>query len=423
MVYIFDECPVVKLFYMKYLFILSLVFCLGCSRKVTIHDIKTYDFPSPVNTESRPIQYQEYKIYHVGTIHATNDFPSGRLNDFTQKDDSTYQATISAENTPINHSPWYAFKLWSETKQKIRIELNYTEHFHRYYPKISKNGENWIPLDSSRFRLVEDSVNALITLELDTDTLWVAAQEIQDYRRVGDWVQEMGKNELVRSSIAGKSPQGRSLYHFKISKGSDKHKPTIIIISRQHPPEVTGYLAMQAFVETIIKEGANNGFLAQYNVMVYPLMNPDGVDLGHYRHNTGGVDLNRDWAYYHQPEIKQVVNHMVNETNKRDNEVVLGLDFHSTWKDVYYTMDDTIESILPDFTSKWLDLIKGKLYIENINEQPSGLGSPVSKGWFYQQFKAESITYEIGDNTPRDFIKVKGEVSARAMMELLMKEL
>ena len=41
-------------------------------------------------------------------------------------------------------------------------------------------------------------------------------------------------------------------------------------------------------------------------VIVYPLMNPDGVDEGHWRHNTGGIDLNRDWAHYNQPETRQV---------------------------------------------------------------------------------------------------------------------
>jgi hypothetical protein len=30
--------------------------------------------------------------------------------------------------------------------------------------------------------------------------------------------------------------------------------------------------------------------------------NPDGVDKGHWRLNDGGVDLNRDWGPFTQPE-------------------------------------------------------------------------------------------------------------------------
>ena len=47
----------------------------------------------------------------------------------------------------------------------------------------------------------------------------------------------------------------------------------------------------------------------------------------------------------------------------------------------------------------------------------------MSKGWFLTQFDAVGITYEIGDDTPRVFIRKKGEVSARAMMKVLMEGL
>jgi len=47
---------------------------------------------------------------------------------------------------------------------------------------------------------------------------------------------------------------------------------------------------------------------------------------------------------------------------------------------------------------------------------------PTPMAWFSRQFSATGITYEISDGTPRDFIKVKGETSARAMMELLLNK-
>ncbi|MEN8186924.1 MAG: hypothetical protein ABFR05_07325, partial [Bacteroidota bacterium] len=50
---------------------------------------------------------------------------------------------------------------------------------------------------------------------------------------------------------------------------------------------------------------------------------------------------------------------------------------------------------------------------------PGGLGT-FTKGWFYNQFNAASMTYEIGDETDRDFIREKAEVAAREMMKLLI---
>ena len=206
-----------------------------------------------------------------------------------------------------------------------------------------------------------------------------------------------------------------------LSKKSDKKKPVIVILSRQHPPEVTGYFAMQSFVESIINEGAINGFLDKYRVLVYPLLNPDGVDLGHYRHNTGGIDMNRDWSVYNQPEIEQVTKHIISEVSKNKNNVLLGLDFHSTYHDIYYTPDESVKRKIPDFTKKWLDGIRTELNMDDINEKAGPVYRPTSSGWFNKQFGATGITYEIGDDTPRDFIKRKGEVSAMVMMEYFLK--
>ena len=32
----------------------------------------------------------------------------------------------------------------------------------------------------------------------------------------------------------------------------------------------------------------------------------------------------------------------------------------------------------------------------------------------------EAVTYEVGDNTPRDFVRRKGEVAAKELMELML---
>lgn len=403
------------------LFVFTLLFsCKNAGNLVA----DKHSYPNPVDTTTRPIQQQRKKTYSFGGVGATNDFPSARLNKFLQENDSTFVARIWPENFPINPSPWYAFKLWSETEREIYVRLDYSNGAkHRYDPKLSKDGEGWSKLDSTLLQLNQDSTAATIRLKLGKDTLWVAAQEIEDHKRVGTWVNKMAQDPLVNLSIAGKSALGRDLYHLNIFKGKNYIKrPTVLIISRQHPPEVTGYLCMKAFVETIVQEGASNGFLEKYRVMVYPLMNPDGVDLGHYRHNTGGIDLNRDWAEYHQPEVRQVANHMVRETSLAKNDVLLGLDFHSTFNDVYYTPDESVERKIPEFTKNWLEKIRVATGLEDINESASANDMPTSKGWYNRQFGATGITYEIGDRTPREFITQKGVESARAMMELLLKE-
>ena len=43
-----------------------------------------------------------------------------------------------------------------------------------------------------------------------------------------------------------------------------------------------------------------------------------------------------------------------------------------------------------------------------------------SSPYFFYEFGAESLTFEIGDNTPREFVRKKGEVSAMKLMELML---
>ena len=106
----------------------------------------------------------------------------------------------------------------------------------------------------------------------------------------------------------GKSKLKRPFMVIDINKGNSREKPVVVLITRQHPPEVTGYLAFKSYLSTILDESdLSSAFLEKFRVLAFPLMNPDGVDLGHWRHNAGGIDLNRDWSAYNQKEIKTTV--------------------------------------------------------------------------------------------------------------------
>ncbi len=378
-----------------------------------------------VNTETVPIQLQHKDIYNLGgSIFCSNKFNGARLNGAAFTKDSLVTVLISPENTPVNGSSWYAFKLWSEAEREITLKLTYTVgYFHRYHPKLSNDGLNWEQVDSTRYTVnynaEQKPVSASMNLHIGPDTLWIAAQELIASSHVNKWISGLEPNSFVTKTKIGESHAGKPINALKIGKSNDKH--IILILARQHPPEVTGYLAMQAFVETICSENdVAEQFREKYNSYVIPLVNPDGVDNGHWRHNTGGIDLNRDWSEFNQPETTAVRDFM-KKVLSSGGKLMFFIDFHSTWDDIYYVHQEK-EGKEPDLVHKMIQLTGDEFpeYTPNIKSLSDGTNTIVtSDSYFSVTYGTPALTYEVGDHTPRNFIKRKAEISAMKLMELL----
>jgi len=166
----------------------------------------------------------------------------------------------------------------------------------------------------------------------------------------------------------------------------------------------------------------SNQFLEKYHVLVFPIINPDGVDLGHWRHNVGGVDTNRDWSVYAQKEVKQVARYITKSMKQNNARILLGMDFHSTYHDVFYTNKQRKDTTLPLFVDQWFEGLEANIPNYKVNEAAGNSTKPVSKGWFLYGHNAVGITYEIGDNTPKQAIETIGKVSAEEMMKILVAD-
>jgi hypothetical protein len=384
-----------------------------------------------VPTDTKPIQKQVKGTYDLGSgIYASNDFDGARLNGMILSGDTLITALITAENTPINPSPWYAFKLWSEEERAIQLKLTYQDGaFHRYYPKLSRNGLDWENLDekdyvegAEKMEMATRQLPKYITmgLSIGPDTLWISAQELITSAHVKTWTDALCELPYVSSIEIGKSLEGRPIDLLRIGEASDEKM--IFVLSRQHPPEVTGYLAMESFVEAIASDNPiAQSFRKEYTTYVVPLANPDGVDNGHWRHSVAGIDLNRDWANVNQPEVACIQSFMEEKIDSSGGRFYFGVDFHSTWQDIYYTIDPTLSGNMPGLVPSMIDSMASVLSLEP-NIRPNGMDVPSinSSRYFFEKFGAEALTYEIGDNTPRDLLRQKGETSALELMEIMM---
>lgn len=400
-------------FYVSAAFLLILQSC--AVKKPAAHQSTTTDL-SLVK-----IKLQEKKVFTFEKegISFSNDFPSARLNQLSKVNDSTFNITIEPENKPINQSPWFAFKVWGKGSRNVYVNLHYPENKHRYQPKVSTNGLQWQNL--KEIKLNKEKDQASFKLALSKDTLLVAAQEIISSSQSYQWMDQLAKNYSLDKKIIGHSIGGKPIITLN-SKKSDGKK-IVVVLSRQHPPEISGYFAMVQFVETLLGNSElATSFLKNYELVIIPMINPDGVDEGNWRHNFGGVDLNRDWIDFKQPETRAIRDYLLNKVKKQGAKVYFALDFHSTYNDVLYTNEDRTDTNSPGLTNVW---VKGLHDFEGANKttvKPSGNGGNVSKAWLGKVLNAEALTYEVGDNTPRAYIKQKATKVAEVLMEELLKK-
>tara|TARA_Y100001935_G_scaffold72508_1_gene60530 strand:- start:631 stop:1866 length:1236 start_codon:yes stop_codon:yes gene_type:complete len=381
-------------------------------------------FQDVVDTSDKEIKFQEKKIFSFDKsgVYFSNDFEGARLNNVTQKNDSSFILKVLPENIPINPSPFYAFEVLSNTTKRINLEFDYPDGFkHRYIPKIYSENK-WSIADTLSF--IEIDNKSILKVVVENKSKIISGQELNSSSIVYDWVEDLiqDRRDFVSFKKIGKTKLKRPFMVIDINKNQTKEKPIIVLITRQHPPEVTGYFAFQSFLSTILEESdLSSKFLNRYRILAFPLMNPDGVDLGHWRHNSGGVDLNRDWSVYNQKEIKTTVDFISKTLKKNNSKLILGLDFHSTYYDVFYTNIERLSTSMPFFLDEWFSSLENSIPNFKVNEQPSTSMQPVSKGWFLNAHKAVGVVYEIGDNTPKDRIKLVGRESAKSMMKIMLE--
>jgi cytosolic carboxypeptidase protein 6 len=387
-----------------------------------------------VDTRNHAIMPQWKGKQTLGGITFDNDFEGARLNGITQDDDTLYTAIIAAENYPINPSPWYAFKVTSKTPRTIWVHLTYLNAKHRYFPKISRDGKTWQNVDSLDCRLEKGqaktgtfqenalSESAFVRIKVDENPLWVAAQEVMTSQTVNAWSEGLIKNSFVSREIIGKSPQNRPFHCLRI--GEDKTDTKImVVIGRLHPPEVTGQLALQSFVESLCVDSETaQKFRKEYTVFVVPMMNPDGVDNGHWRHNSNGIDLNRDWADFNQKETQIVRDFLIKKINGTERKLYFGIDFHSTWDDIFYTNTTDKPTNMDGLIKRWFAELEQAIPDYKVNARGSKITPGViSKAFFNREFNAEALVYEVGDNTSRSFTELKSRTAAEKLMLLALE--
>jgi len=279
----------------------------------------------------------------VAEIRASHN--TARLNgcDVTGSNSFAFTITPEAKTDPqgaaINNSAWYGFRVDPKKAGDLRVSLTYENGKHRYRPKKSYDGRNWTVIPKSRLNLIRD--NKLdVLLKTDERPFFISAQEIFTAKAHDVWTDKMATLSFVSKSTIGKSRAGHPLRMLTVQTEPSKAKPYVVWVGRQHPPEVTGALALIPFSETVLGDSELAlRFRERFNVLIVPMMNPDGVKAGNWRFGGGGMDFNRDWGPFSQPETR-AVRDAFGRFKRADggggrDRVAFFLDFHSTRRNLF----------------------------------------------------------------------------------------
>ncbi len=364
-------------------------------------------------------------------------FQGGSLSSCKATDKILIGEVAPEDKPPINPSPWYAFKierLKNNTPLELVVSLNYPPGYkHRYLPKLSRDGVNWTPISIDNIGVDSDG-SAHFSLTIDSDSFYVSAQENLDLEWYRQWNEELKREwHQAETETIGYSIARRPI---DVLETNPQARNTILLLGRAHPPEVPGAIAMREFVRALASirvEACLQGlspecrFFQRYNFLIVPLLNPDGVVLGHWRHNLGSTDLNRDWGIFSQPETSAVQRKL--DSANAQSRLKLVLDFHSTNRDVLFIQESEDPTDPANFTEMWIENVVSQNHVTQVERTAAGYEiaprptseNGTSKNYFYSAYGVPSITFETGDNTDRDVLPSRMGAFAQALVDTFVQ--
>jgi predicted deacylase len=325
----------------------------------------------------------------------------------------------SETDDSINPSPWFAIRK-SKHSENIKIELDYGNYNYRYNPKISSDNKVWDNLNMLNILKKNNDKILVIDFLPSNKKQYIASQEIITQSWYYNWFNELKETGKVRSETIGFSVLKKPITMFFIE--TDIKNPYIIILGRQHPPEVTGAFALKGFIDQLVSPSQlSQNFLNQYNIIFVPLMNPDGVDNGHWRYNVNKIDLNRDWGTFSQPETIAINEKLIRLT--ANSKLALFIDFHSTYKNIFYISENSSNNLSKFSLENWINNSSSGLLGIGYNFQlinSSNKDNGVSKNYIYNKYNIPSMTYEVSDSEDRKKIKQSSSILATELMKFLV---
>ncbi len=352
-----------------------------------------------------------------GAVRADAAFPMAGGQACERRGEASFAFAITPERDPINPSPWYAVRISADEPAEVTLRLDYELHPHRYRPWISRSDGGWRRVPREATEVTREGARALITVDLPPGETIIAGHPLYGPQRYDAQLSRLARTPGVAREVIGQSIEGRPLTAL-ISRASDPNAPWLAALGRQHPPEIPGAFAMEGFLDGVFApDSYATGFRRAVNVIAVPFMNPDGVEAGHWRHNAGDVDLNRDWGAFTQPETRAVRDRLASLGASASPNLVI-IDFHATRSDrVYAPEPDRLDADDQAFNAAFrAQLAAGGARVAADWRETHSASGKSAKSHATNAWSAFAVTHEMGDDTTPAEATRDGAIAAQAVM-------
>jgi murein tripeptide amidase MpaA len=277
----------------------------------------------------------------------SSNFDSGNIDVISIENPENIQVNIRKDTHSDKHQ-WFYFRLTGAEGYPCKINIMNASSaaypfWENYSAVASYDKVTW-------FRVPTQYKNNILTINHtpDYNSVFYAYFAPFTYEQHLKLVSTAQHSEICILESIGETVQGRDI-DLLIAGDPTPDKKNIWIVARQHPGETMAEWFVQGLIARLFDEDdpVSKKILEKATFFIVPNMNLDGSILGNQRHNSLGVDLNREWrnpSLQKSPEVFFVKKYI--ETTGVD----LFLDIHGD-EEIPYNFVSGMNGI-PNFNSK-----------------------------------------------------------------------
>ena len=199
---------------------------------------------------------------------------------------------------------WYYFRLEGVAGRELRVDLTDLVGEYNYqpgalsvtrdtHPVYSYDGETWRHFETAEWD--DDAKELTLRFTPERSTVWIAHTPPYTPAHLEKLEAAVSDRPGLLRGIAGWTAEGRPIPLWTVAE-APADAPVIWLMFRQHAWETGSSWTGDGALRFLLGDSDEAARLRGQAVWrIFPVADPDGVDIGGVRFNVHGYDLNRNW--------------------------------------------------------------------------------------------------------------------------------